>query len=151
MLISASFTDNDWATARGFTFLPGEFSIEAYRYIALRWSTVGHAYLMTIVVTFIGTSLSLFISVLFAYEINRQDIPGMKVVSFLLVFTMLFNGGLVSTYYCYTKPIHIKDTIWALIIPGYLMNAFNVILLRNYFVKTDHCHSWAYDRIKLLE
>ncbi len=136
LLIAASFTDNDWATAYGFTFLPGKLSLDAYRYIATRWSTIGHAYLMTIVVTAVGTSASLFLSVLFAYGISRQDIPGMKIVSFLLIFTMLFNGGLVATYYCYTKIWHIKDTLWALIVPGFLMNAFNVILFRNYFVNS---------------
>ena len=58
------------------------------------------------------------------------------IISFLLIFTMLFNGGIVSTYYCYIRMWHVKDTIWALIVPGLLMNAFNVILLRNYFVNS---------------
>lgn len=57
----------------------------------------------------------------------------MKILSFMLVFTMLFNGGLVATYYTYVNYIHIRDTIWAMVVPGLLMNAFNVILVRNYF------------------
>ena len=51
----------------------------------------------------------------------------MKIISFLLIFSMLFNGGLVATYYCYVNFFHIKDTIWALIVPNFLMNAFNVV------------------------
>lgn len=66
-------------------------------------------------------------------ESVRQKFPGMKFISFLLIFSMLFNGGLVATYYCYVNLYHIKDTIWALIVPNFLMNAFNVILIRNYF------------------
>lgn len=136
LLIIASFTDNKWAISNGFTFLPGKWSLEAYVYIVEQWGTIGHAYMMTLIVTVSGTVVSLIISTLFAYGISKKDIPGMKIVSFLLIFTMLFNGGLVSTYYCYIKFWHIKNTIWALIIPNLMMNAFNVILIRNYFTNS---------------
>ena len=49
------------------------------------------------------------------------------------VFTMLFNGGIVPSYIMWTRFFHIKDTIWALMIPNYLVSAFNVILVKNYF------------------
>jgi len=133
MLIIASFTDNDWAAANGFTYFPGKWSMDAYSYIIKQWDIIGHAYLMTIIVTLLGTSISITITTLFAYGISKPNVPGMKVVSFILIFAMLFNGGLVSTYYCYAKIWNIKDTIWALIFPGLLMSGFNVILVRNYF------------------
>jgi len=136
LLIIASFTDNSWALANGFTFIPGKFSLEAYKYIVEKWELIGHAYLMTILITVIGTVTNLIISTLFAYGISKKDIPGMKIISFLLIFTMLFNGGLVSTYYSYIKFWQIKNTIWALIVPNLLMNAFNVILIRNYFTNS---------------
>jgi len=133
LLIIASFTDNDLATAQGFSFFPKQLSLEAYEYIAIQWQTIGRAYLMTVLVTVMGTAISLIISILFAYGIQQRDIPGMRVFSFLLIFTMLFNGGLVSTYYCYIKLFHIKNTIWALVVPNLLMSAFDVILIRNYY------------------
>lgn len=136
LLVIASFTDDSWAALHGFTFFPGKWSLTAYQYIAAKWATIGRAYLMTLVVTAIGTLASLFISVLFAYGISKQNVAGMKIISFLLIFTMLFNGGLVSTYYCYVKIWGIKDTIWALVVPNLMMNAFNVILIRNYFVNS---------------
>ena len=136
LLVIGSVTDNAWALSNGFSFFPGEFSLEAYSYIAKQWQTVGRGFLMTIIVTAVGTAISLVISTMFAYGISKSHIPGMKVISFLLIFTMLFNGGLVSTYYCYINFYHIKDTVWALIVPYYLMNAFNVILIRNYFVSS---------------
>lgn len=136
LLVVASFTDNAWANSNGFTFLPAEWSLEAYRYIVEQWDTIGHAYLMTLLVTAVGTGASLAISTLFAYGISKQEIPGMKIISFLLIFTMLFNGGLVATYYSYIKFWHIKNTIWALIVPNLLMNAFNIILIRNYFTNS---------------
>lgn len=133
LLIAASFTDNETAVAHGYSFFPKKFSLEAYRYIAVQGSMIGHAYFMTILVTVVGTVVSLAISLLFAYGLAQEDIPGMKALNFLLIFTMLFNGGLVATYYTYVHAFHIMDTLAALIVPNLLMNAFNVILIKNYF------------------
>lgn len=133
LLIVSSLTDNSWALANGFRFLPDKWSLDAYKYLAGQLFTIGHAYVMTIVVTVIGTSLSILITSLFAYGLSNEAVPGVRFFNFLLVFTMLFNGGLVATYYTYTNYFHIKDTIWALIVPNLLMNAFNVILVKNYF------------------
>ena len=68
-----------------------------------------------------------------AYTLSRENLPGRKILNFLVLFTMLFNGGLVATYLVYTEVFHIKNTYWALLIPGLLMNAFNVMLARNFF------------------
>lgn len=133
LLILASFTDNAWAASNGFSYFPGAWSLDAYKYIAGQWDTLGKAYLMTAVVTFIGTALSILVTTLFAYAITQREVPGMRAISFMMVFTMLFNGGLVATYYTYVNYFHIRNTIWALIIPNLVMNAFNVILVRNYF------------------
>lgn len=133
LLIVASFTDNNWALANGFSFFPEKWSLEAYLYIANKWEMIGHAYLMTVVVTVLGTVLSLSISSLYAYGLSKRDLPGGKVLSFLLIFTMLFNGGLVATYYSYVNFFHIRNTLWAVIVPGLLMTAFKTILIKNYF------------------
>lgn len=133
LLIIASLTDNSWAVEHGFSFLPGEWSADAYLYIANQWETIGRAYFVTIIVTVIGVVASILITSLFAYGLSNQNIPGNGIISFMVIFTMLFNGGLVATYYTYTNIFHVKDTIWGLILPGLLMNAFNVILVKNYF------------------
>lgn len=133
LLIIASFTDGDWATEYGFSFFPQEWSLDAYKYIVAEWKTIGSAYAMTIKLTVVGTVCHLVLSTLFAYGISQKHIPGMKLFSFLLIFTMLFNGGLVSTYYTYVKLLEIKNTFAAILVPGLMMNAFSVILIKNYF------------------
>ena len=133
LLIVASFTDNNWAIMNGFSFFPKKWSLEAYKFIMNSWETIGRAYLMTIIVTAIGTGLSILFTTLLAYGLSNSDVPGNKIISFLVVFTMLFNGGLVATYYTYTSIFHIKDTLWALIVPNLMMNAFSIILVKNYF------------------
>ena len=64
LLVVGSFTDNGWAVANGFSFFPKEFSVEAYRYIMDKWALIGRGFLMTLLVTGIGTALSLTISTL---------------------------------------------------------------------------------------
>lgn len=133
LLVIASLTDNQWATANGFSFFPGQWSLDAYRYITNQWETIGRAYLMTIIVTVLGTVVSLFVTSGFAYALASENLPGRRVLNFLCIFTMLFNGGIVATYYSWVSVFQVRDTIWALILPNLLMNAFNVILVKNYF------------------
>ena len=132
LLVSGSFTENNTAIRYGYQFWPRVFSLDAYEYIVVQWQQIGTAYLMTIVVTVAGTALSLLVMSLLAYGLSKRDIPGMRLLSLLIVFTMLFNGGVVATYMIYTNIFHIKDTVWALIFPNLFMNAFSVILVKNY-------------------
>ena len=133
LLIIASFTDESTALQNGFSYIPEQFSLEAYKYIASEAGTLAKAYMMTIIVTVIGTTVSVIITSLLAYMLSQKDLPGRKVLTFLVVFTMLFNGGLVPTYIMYVKYFHIKNTIFALLIPTLLMSAFIVLLVKNYF------------------
>lgn len=133
LLIIASFTDNNTAMVKGYGFFPEKWSLEAYRYIGREWALVGRAYMMTIVTTLLGTLISLSITSLFAYALSNRQLPGHRFLMFLCVFTMLFNGGIVSSYYVYSNFIGIKNTLWALVVPNLLMNAFTVVLMKNYF------------------
>ena len=133
LLIVASFTDNVWAAANGFTLFPGKWSLDAYLYIVAQWQTIGKAYLVTILATAVGTAASILMTTLMAYGSSQEHVPGMRILNFLVIFTMLFNGGLVATYYSYVNLFHIRNTFWALVIPNLLMGAFNIILVRNYF------------------
>jgi len=135
LLVIASFTDEDLAVRYGFSFFPEKLSLSAYQYLAGEWGQIGHAYMMTILVTIIGTALCLIVTTLLAYGLTR-DIIGKRFLNFYVVFTMLFNGGLVSSYYVWTRIFYIKNTIWALILPGMLISAFHVILIKNYFINS---------------
>lgn len=132
LLIASSFSSETALTKFGYSFIPSDFTLNAYKYI---WNVRGdviRAYGMSFFVTGIGTLLSVSMTMLFAYPLSRKDLPGRKFLSFFIFFTMLFNGGFVPTYLVYTKIFHIADTAWALIIPYLLMNAFYVIMVRTY-------------------
>lgn len=89
--------------------------------------------MISIIVTVAGTALSLLITTMFAYPLSRRDLPGKNLFSFFIFFTLLFSGGLIPSYIMWTQVFHVKNTMYALIFPNLLMNAFNVIMMRSYF------------------
>jgi putative aldouronate transport system permease protein len=133
LMFAASFTSERSLVATGYWFIPKEFSSAAYDYLWLQKNIIIRAYGITVFTTVFGTTVSLLITVLLAYPLSMTRLPGKGVIMFFVVFSLLFNGGLVPTYIMYTQYFHIKNTIWSLIIPNMLMNAFNVLLIRNYF------------------
>lgn len=136
LMVMASFTEEQTLIRNGYSFFPEKFSLETYRYIFRSANTIFKGYFMTIFVTVVGTLCNISMTVLFAYPLSRKDLPYRSGLSFFLFFTMLFNGGLVPTYMMYANTFHIKNTIWALIIPSLMMNAFYVIMMRSFFTSS---------------
>lgn len=133
LLVMSSFTSESALMQNGYSLFPKEFSLEAYKYLIQKGTTILRGYGITILVTVVGTLISVTITTLLAYPLSRPELPHRNVFSFIVFFTMLFNGGLVPTYIMYTQVFHIKNTIWALIVPMLLMNAFYVIMMRSFF------------------
>lgn len=133
LIFIASFTSEDALVLEGYRFFPSKLSAEAYIYIISQSSRMLRSYGVSILVTALGTLFSVFLSVMFAYPLSRSDFKFRNHFTFFIFFTMLFNGGIVPSYIMWTQFFHIKDTLFALIIPNYLMSAFNVLLVRNYF------------------
>ena len=135
LLFMASFTSEASLVQHGYSVWPQEWSWDAYNYLLKQGDQIAHAYGITVLVTVIGTCLSLLITALLAYPLSRPDLPGRKFFMFFVFFTMLFNGGLVPTYLLYTNYLALKNTLWALIIPGLLVSAWYVLLMRTYFAQ----------------
>ena len=131
MALSASFT-NEVALARyGFQLYPTEFSATAYT-LLFRTDQVFQSYAVSIFVTVVGTALSLAASVLLAYPLSTGQLKYGSKINFFVYFTMLFSGGLVPSYMLISRYLHMKDSIWVLILP-ILINPWNMFLLRNFF------------------
>jgi putative aldouronate transport system permease protein len=136
LLTMSSITDEKAILQDGYSFFPKQFSWAAYEYLWQQSSLIFNAYGITILITVVGTAASLLITSMLAYPLSRRDLPGGTFFAFLLFFTLLFNGGLVPTYLVYTQLFDMKNTLWALIIPGLLMKGFNVLLMRTFFMTT---------------
>lgn len=133
LLLSSSLTEEMTLMREGYSFFPKVFSTQAYEYLAGSAGKIARGYGITILVTVVGTLGSCIITIMFAYPLSRKELPFRYGFSFFVFFTMLFNGGLVPTYMMWTQTFHIKNTIWALIIPGLLMNGFYIIMMRSFF------------------
>lgn len=133
LLVVASFTDNDVLNKSGYSFFPEKWSMDAYRFLFTQSTSIIRSIGVSVVVTVIGTTFGLFFTMMLAYALSRDDLPGRRILMFYVVFTLLFNGGMVPTYFMYVNYLHVKNTIWGLLIPTLLVNGFNVLLMRTYF------------------
>ncbi len=132
LLLTSSLTEEQSLLRNGYSFFPKEWSLGSYRYLFAKGEMIFRAYGVTIFTTVVGTFLAVMMTLLFAYPLSRRELPFRYTVSFFVFFTMLFNGGLVPTYMLYANTLHIRDTIWALIVPGMLMNGFYCIMMRSF-------------------
>jgi putative aldouronate transport system permease protein len=136
LLAAGSLSSEREVLRHGYSFVPRGLTLEAYRYLVANAAELGRAYSVTIGVTVIGTVSSLVLTSLLAYPLSKTDFPLRGAITALLLITILFNGGLVPTYLVYTRILHIKNTLFALIVPGLLMNGFSVLLMRTFFQNT---------------
>ena len=127
LLISSSLSSEAALAQYGYGFWPKEFSLNAYTYLFKSSMKIAKGYGITLIVTLVGTTT------MFAYPLSRNALPFRYGFSFFVFFPMLFNGGLVPSYMMWTQTFHIKNTIWALIMPNLLLNAFYVIMMRSFF------------------
>lgn len=133
LLLVSSFSSEATILQDGYRFWPRKFSLDAYEYLTKQGRFILNSLSISFTITTVGTASSLFITSLLAYPLSRKDFPFRVPLSFVVFFTLLFNGGLVPTYLVYTNMIHVKNTLFGLLIPGLLMNGFTVILMRTYF------------------
>lgn len=133
LLFMSSISSETSLVANGYNFWPSEFSLESYRYILQSGDKIMRAYGMTFIVTIIGTVVHVALCALISYPLSLKNLPARNVLTFIVVFAMLFNGGLVPTYYIYSNIIGVKDSIWGLILPSLLLSPLNILLVRTYY------------------
>ena len=133
LLVIASFTKEQVLVQNGYTFFPKALSLDAYYYMVKQGAVIVRSYGVSFLVTVLGTVMSVVVTTTLAYPMARKSFRYKNVLSFFVFFTMLFNGGIVPSYIMWSRFFHIKNTLWALIIPNYMVTAFNVILVTNFY------------------
>jgi putative aldouronate transport system permease protein len=107
----------------------------SYNFVFFHSDQVIRAYVLTILVTAVGSVSSLLVIALLAYPLSRRDFKFRKFFTFFVFFTMLFSGGFVPWYIVCVQLLHLRDTILALILP-YLVNAWYVIIMKTFYTLT---------------
>lgn len=113
--------------------IPSQFDLTAYKQM-LGYDLIKSGYLVTVFITVVGTSLSIFLLVISAYPLSKKDLKGHRFFMYMVLFTMFFNGGMIPNYIL-IRNLGLQNTVWSMIIPGSI-NAFNLILMKN-FVTTS--------------
>lgn len=134
LLFICSITDENTLINNGYSFLPEKLGLMAYQYIWQNAATIFRAYGLSVVVTLVGLTVSLLLTILVAYPLSQKKLPGRNIINFYIFFTMLFSGGLVPSYIMWTNTFGIKNTLFAYLFPNMLLSAFNIILIRTYFM-----------------
>ena len=130
-VIATSFTTEMAIVEYGYRLFPKVFSLEAYKMVLTGSNQIYKSYIVTIIVTVIGTVASLFFTVMLAYPLTRKAYKLRNKINFYIFFTMLFNGGIVPWFILCTNYLGLRDNYFALIVP-YLLSAWNVFLMRNF-------------------
>ncbi|MBC5670874.1 carbohydrate ABC transporter permease [Blautia sp. AF13-16] len=131
MIISGSFSSEAAITKNGFSLLPQDFSLQAYKTVFKEPIVVFRAYAVTICLTIGGTMIGLLLQTMTAYVLSRKDFEWRNKFSFFFYFTTLFNGGLVPYYVLMTRTLNLKDSYLALLLP-LLFNVYNLLIMKSY-------------------
>ena len=118
--------------AKGYSFFPMEWSLDAYRYMWTRLEYIGHSFLVSCLITLAGTALSLGLIGAMAFVLSRREFRLRKLYTAIVVIPMFFGGGLAAGYVVNTQLFHLKDSLWALILPG-ACSSWYILVMRNYF------------------
>jgi putative aldouronate transport system permease protein len=133
IILSSSMTKETDILTNGYNIFPRHFDFTAYRFLFQRLNVILTGYKVTSLVTFIGTFVSLAVTAMIAYPLSLRRLKYRSFLSGYVLLTMLFNGGMVPWYIICVKYFHLHNNLYALILP-YLVNGFNIYLMRNYFM-----------------
>lgn len=131
LIVIGSFAEEGDVIRNGFSFWPQHFSLEAYRMVFQIPERIFRAYGVTIFITAVGCAMSLFLTTMAAYVLMRKDFKYRNHIAMFFYFPTIFSGGLLPTYLLVCNYLQMKDTIWALLLPG-LLGAWNIFLMRNF-------------------
>lgn len=129
-VLAVSLSDYNAVLSGEVTFYPKGFNLDAYKQVLER-DSIWRSMLTTVIITLLGTALSLALTTFAAYGLAIKDLPGRKLISGLILFTMYFGGGMIPTFLV-VKGVGLFDTLGALFIPN-AVSVFNFIIMRTFF------------------
>lgn len=113
-----------------FQLYPHDFTLDGYRTI-IETSALYRPFINSVITTILGTLLGLVLSTLGGYVLVQFDMPGRNIFAYILLFTMIFSGGMIPEYLV-MKQLHLVNSMWILVFK-HGMNVYNLVLMRNFF------------------
>ena len=131
LVLMVSFTDERSIQRNGYQLWPEQFSFDAYNLLLLGSTPLYQSYMISIIITVVGTAIAVLITGLAGYTLSSSHLRYRNHLAVFFFITMVFNTGIVP-WYLISTGLGLRNTIWALIIPTLLFNPFNLFLVRNY-------------------
>ena len=131
LMISSSFMNEKEIITEGYKLIPKEITTNAYRFLLENPTKIISAYKITILNVILGTVIGLALMSMAGYVLCRSDFKYRNQVAFFIYFTTLFAGGLIPTYMWMVNGLHLKNSIWAMILPG-IASPWSIFLMRNF-------------------
>ena len=131
LTVIVSFSSDRSVLQYGYSFVPTEWSLDAYKFV-FSDNSIFTAYGVTIFVTVVGTFLSVLICSLCGYVISRPQLKYRNVIAMYLYIPTIVGAGLIPWYYTVKEVLHLANTIWVLILPS-LVSTYNIFLIRNFY------------------
>ncbi|MCI9665373.1 MAG: carbohydrate ABC transporter permease [Lachnospiraceae bacterium] len=132
-IISCSFSSGDALMSGRVKLFPVDLTLQSYKAV-FKYQSIWTGYRNSIIYAIVGTLISMVLTLFAAYPLSRDDFRGKKIFTVIILFTMMFSGGLIPTYLL-VKNLDLMDTIWAVVLPG-AVNAYNIIVARTFFANT---------------
>jgi putative aldouronate transport system permease protein len=132
LMVMGSVTNEEEIVRNGYVLVPHAFADTAWKMLFRDIGRILSGYKVTFIVAGVGTILSLGLTALTAYPLAVPTLKYRNVLAFIAFFTLIFSGGIVPWYIVVTRILGLRNSYLALIIP-YLVNAWNLFLLRNFF------------------
>ena len=129
LVIIYSFTPYDLYLKNHFDLFPERLTLDAY-HMVMNYRYIWTGYGNTLIITCLGTILSMILLVLMGYPLSKRDLKGRNFMMTLWIVTMFFSGGMIPNYFL-IRTLGLLNTRWALILPG-LLGCYNLILMKNY-------------------
>ena len=129
-VVMRSLSGANQTSLNGLFLVPEGFSLNAYRQV-VQQAFIFIGYKNSIIVTAGGTLIGLLLTVMTAFPLSRSHLKGKNQIFGMMLFTMVFNGGMIPTY-IFIKQLHMIDTLWALILPSAL-TVFNLLVMIKFF------------------
>lgn len=135
LVISVSFSAKDDIAQYGYRLIPVRFCLDAYQYLVNQSTMLFRAMGISIFVTIVGTIIGVILTTSMGYVLSRPNYKLKKLLTWIVFIPMIFNGGLVSSYYVTSTLLDLKNNIWVLILP-LAVSSFNVIICKTFFRST---------------
>jgi len=129
-VVCISFATKQEILTRGFFLIPREWTINAYGYLFTNRNFL-NAFNNALYITVVGTVINILLTGLMAYGLSKSWLKGRKTINLLVLFTMLFGGGMIPTYLV-VKELHLLNSYWSLFLTGAIA-PFNLIVMRSFF------------------